>query len=117
MYVEKIGEPGDEASNRVHVGVGVFVHLTWSVYCTVGIELKKPGAEPKVFVPAKEVTTGYTVEQLQFLLGLALVLGFIFMLFIDQCGGGHSHNHSSASSKEKGATNLASFPGSPFPFS
>ena len=36
----------------------------------------------------------YTVEQLQFLLGLALVLGFIIMLLIDQCGGGHSHNHS-----------------------
>lgn len=34
------------------------------------------------------------MEQLQFLLGLALVLGFITMLLIDQCGGGHSHNHS-----------------------
>ena len=77
------------------------MYLTLSVYYTcVGIELKKPGAEPKVFVPAEEVPTAYTVEQLQFLLGLALVLGFVFMLFVDQCGGGHSHNHSGASGKE-----------------
>ena len=54
-----------------------------------GVELKKPDAKPGVFVEGE-----YTVEQLQFLLGLALVMGFVAMLLIDQCGGGHSHNHS-----------------------
>ena len=61
----------------------------------VGIELKKP-EEPHVHVHnafAGEEGTPYTVEQLQFLMGLALILGFVFMLLIDQCGGGHSHNH------------------------
>ena len=58
----------------------------------VGVELKKPEAEP-AFVAE---TTPYTVEQLQFLLGLALVLGFVFMLLIDQCGGGHGHSHSAS---------------------
>ena len=36
----------------------------------------------------------YTFEQLQTLMGMTLVIGFIFMLIIDQCGGGHSHTHS-----------------------
>ena len=31
-------------------------------------------------------------ESLEFLLGLSLVLGFVFMLVVDQCG---SHSHSS----------------------
>lgn len=30
-------------------------------------------------------------ERLQMLMGLSLLLGFIFMLFVDQVGGGHSH--------------------------
>ena len=65
-------------------------------HCYVGVELKKPEAPhkhiPNVF--ASEDSPPYTVEQLQFLMGLALTLGFVFMLLIDQCGGGHSHNHS-----------------------
>ena len=32
-------------------------------------------------------------------IGVALVLGFVFMLLVDQLGGGHSHHHSSASGK------------------
>ena len=36
----------------------------------------------------------YTTDQLQFMMGLSLVSGFIFMLLIDQCNGGHSHSHS-----------------------
>ncbi len=36
---------------------------------------------------------GYTADQLQFLMGLSLVVGFVFMLMVDQCGGGHSHAH------------------------
>ena len=34
-------------------------------------------------------------EKLQTLMGLSLLLGFIFMLFVDQVGGGHSHTPSS----------------------
>lgn len=34
-------------------------------------------------------------ERLQTLMGLSLLLGFICMLFVDQCGGGHSHAPSS----------------------
>ena len=34
----------------------------------------------------------YTTDQLQFFVGLSLVVGFIFMLLVDECGGGHSHN-------------------------
>ena len=30
-------------------------------------------------------------ERLHTLMGLSLLLGFIFMLFVDQVGGGHSH--------------------------
>ena len=30
-------------------------------------------------------------KRLQTLMGMSLLLGFIFMLFVDQCGGGHSH--------------------------
>ena len=53
----------------------------------IGIELKKP-VEPHVHVHvhnafAGEESTPYTVEQLQFLMGLALILGFVFMLLID----------------------------------
>lgn len=35
----------------------------------------------------------YTTDQLQFMMGLSLTAGFVFMLLIDQCGGGHSHTH------------------------
>ena len=35
----------------------------------------------------------YSTDQLQFLMGLSLAGGFVFMLVIDQCGGGHSHAH------------------------
>ena len=39
---------------------------------------------------------GYGEEELQTLMGASLLLGFIFMLFVDQVGGG-SHSHSSPS--------------------
>ena len=38
---------------------------------------------------------GHGEEWLQTLMGLSLLLGFIFMLFVDQIGGGHSHAPSS----------------------
>ncbi len=34
----------------------------------------------------------YTTDQLQFMMGLSLVVGFVFMLLIDQCSGGHAHS-------------------------
>lgn len=34
---------------------------------------------------------GYSEEQLQFMLGLSLVLGFVFMLAVDQIATAHSH--------------------------
>ena len=34
----------------------------------------------------------YNRDQLQFLMGFSLVVGFVFMLLVDQCGGGHSHH-------------------------
>ena len=66
----------------------------------IGVELKKPEAKPAGFT--EEEGSPYTVEQLQFLLGLALVLGFVTMLLIDQCGGGHSHNHSTGEERGRG---------------
>lgn len=44
-------------------------------------------------VEMEEGTSPYTIDQLQFLMGLSLVVGFVFMLLVDQCGGGHSHSH------------------------
>ena len=42
-----------------------------------------------------DLTESFTVDQLQLMMGASLVLGFIFMLVIDQVGGGgHSHTHS-----------------------
>lgn len=35
----------------------------------------------------------YTTDQLQIFMGLSLVTGFVFMMLIDQCSGGHSHTH------------------------
>ena len=67
-------------------------HTNFCYNIIIGVELK-PQAKPAAPV---EEGSPYSVEQLQFLLGLALVLGFVFMLLIDQCGGGHSHNHSTA---------------------
>lgn len=40
-------------------------------------------------------TEGLGEERLQTLMGLSLLLGFVFMLFVDQVGGGHSHAPSS----------------------
>ena len=34
---------------------------------------------------------GYSEEQLHTIMGAALTLGFIFMLLVDQLGGGHTH--------------------------
>ena len=39
---------------------------------------------------------GYSGEQLQFVLGLSLVLGFVFMLLVDQIGSAHMHASPSA---------------------
>ncbi len=33
----------------------------------------------------------YDQEELQFMMGVSLTLGFVFMLLVDQCAGGHSH--------------------------
>lgn len=42
---------------------------------------------------ALESTENFTFEQLQLMMGVSLVLGFTFMLMIDQVGGGgHSHS-------------------------
>ena len=50
-----------------------------------------------------ESNDAYSIEQLQFMMGLSLVLGFIFMLVIDQCGGGgHAHTHSSSDAEGNG---------------
>ena len=45
-----------------------------------GVEEEKPVIE-------------YSTDQLQFFMGLSLVTGFVFMMLIDQCSGGHSHTH------------------------
>ena len=53
---------------------------------------------------AKEIGAGtfhergecYSDEQLQFMLGLSLVLGFVFMLAIDQIGSAHMHASSTS---------------------
>ncbi len=34
----------------------------------------------------------YSTDQLQFMMGFSLILGFVFMLLIDQCTGGHAHS-------------------------
>ncbi|XP_064403338.1 zinc transporter ZIP9-like isoform X2 [Halichondria panicea] len=34
----------------------------------------------------------YSTDQLQFMMGFSLILGFVFMLLIDQCSGGHAHS-------------------------
>ncbi len=42
-------------------------------------------------LPSSEGT--YSTDQLQFMMGLSLIVGFVFMLLIDQCsGGGHAHS-------------------------
>ena len=42
---------------------------------------------------ALDPTENFTFEQLQLMMGVSLVLGFTFMLIIDQVGGGgHSHS-------------------------
>ena len=41
----------------------------------------------------EEGGSSYTIDQLQFMMGLSLVVGFVFMLLVDQCGGGHGHSH------------------------
>jgi zinc transporter 9 len=42
-------------------------------------------------------------QKLQTLMGLSLLLGFVFMLFVDQVGGGHSHAPSSGIDLEVGS--------------
>lgn len=42
---------------------------------------------------------GYNTDQLQFMMGLSLVVGFVFMLLVDQCGGKGGHSHSLLSGK------------------
>ena len=50
-------------------------------------------------------------ERLQTLMGMSLLLGFIFMLFVDQLGGGHSHSPSSGSSTHLVATQYSNVHG------
>lgn len=42
---------------------------------------------------------GYGEEELQMMMGVSLTLGFIFMLLVDQCGGG-GHTHSPVTDAE-----------------
>lgn len=53
-----------------------------------------------VTTAAQALSVGHEGEEgeghLQTLLGLSLLLGFIFMLLVDQIGGGHSHSPSSS---------------------
>lgn len=63
------------------------------------VEIQPPNVEaPNVDKEAESMEEeggegGYSTDQLQFLMGLSLVVGFVFMLLVDQCGGGHSHSH------------------------
>ena len=66
----------------------------------MAINLPNAGAEEAhkpAIVPTTPLTglvgDGHSEEQLQTLMGLSLLLGFIFMLFVDQVGG-WSHTHS-----------------------
>ena len=38
-------------------------------------------------------------EELHYLIGVALVTGFVFMLLVDQIGGGHAHSHGQQAGK------------------
>ena len=54
-------------------------------------EVPHAGEGPAPIAP--EPTENFTFEQLQLMMGVSLVLGFTFMLMIDQVGGGgHSHS-------------------------
>ncbi|PIK53089.1 putative zinc transporter ZIP9-A [Apostichopus japonicus] len=41
-----------------------------------------------------------SVEEAHHLIGVALVLGFVFMLLVDQCSGGGSHSHGTTTDNE-----------------
>ena len=55
--------------------------------------LNKGADEMEGVEEEKPVPVVYSTNQLQFFFGLSLVTGFVFMMLIDQCGGGHSHSH------------------------
>ena len=80
-----------------HEGVGKPMEVDHPVGA---VEIQPPNVE--VLNADKEVESiegeeeeegEYTTDQLQFMMGLSLVVGFVFMLLVDQCGGGHSHAH------------------------
>ncbi|XP_072032202.1 zinc transporter ZIP9-like isoform X1 [Amphiura filiformis] len=43
-------------------------------------------------------------EELHYLIGVALVTGFVFMLLVDQIGGGHGHSHGPPSNDVEGGS-------------
>ncbi len=43
-------------------------------------------------VEVGELEGGFGEEQLHLMMGASLTLGFVFMLLVDQCGGGHAHS-------------------------
>jgi len=53
----------------------------------------KGGDEMEGVEEEKPAPVVYNTNQLQFFFGFSLVTGFLFMMLIDQCGGGHSHSH------------------------
>lgn len=76
-------------------------------------EAEHPVGEVEIQPPKVEVQNGdkdaedeegedYTTDQLQFMMGVSLVVGFVFMLLVDQCGGGHSHAHVSGEGRQEG---------------
>ncbi|XP_041468627.1 zinc transporter ZIP9-like [Lytechinus variegatus] len=63
----------------------------------VGPENKADGAQEanhEAVVDNAHTHAHSSVEDLHSLIGIALVFGFVFMLLVDQIGGGHGHSHS-----------------------
>ena len=48
--------------------------------------------ETNVEAKVAGTTDGYTVHELNVVMGLTLVLGFLFMMLVEHCGGGHAHS-------------------------
>ena len=51
---------------------------------------------PLAVVEAEHEDHDHDVADIHSLIGVALVLGFVFMMLVDQLGGGGGHSHSSA---------------------
>lgn len=87
------------------LGAGLLVGTALAVIIPEGIhslfaEIKEGHEEEK-----REVVEGHehhhsSVEEAHHLIGVALVLGFVFMLLVDQCSGGGSHSHGASADSE-----------------